>query len=132
MNHCTNNRYADAKFIQEGACNPIAIAGTIHHHMLDMKRRGADHDKIKHDPAIRLMLHQLAWLCKVFSMEEPPHCDNANEPGHNVNDCLCCEYREKWCYSKASTDNQWRLDAIRLMDTLGDIQRKLESESPTP
>jgi hypothetical protein len=56
-------------FIQQGACNPIAIAGTIHQHMLTMSKAGRDHNEIRNDPAIRLMLHQLAYLCRVFEME---------------------------------------------------------------
>jgi hypothetical protein len=61
-------RCEDALYIDKGACNPVAIAGTIHRHMLAMSRDGADHPTITHDPAIRLMLHQLAFLCGVDRM----------------------------------------------------------------
>lgn len=56
-------RNLDARYIVDGACNPVAICGTIHKHMLKMMHDGADHPAIKADPAIRLMLDH---LCQVM------------------------------------------------------------------
>lgn len=56
------NRYDDALFIQMGASNPVAVAGTLREHMADMMDGGADHPTIQNDPALRLITHQLAHL----------------------------------------------------------------------
>jgi hypothetical protein len=55
------NRFQDAIDISAGACNPIAITGVIHKHMLEMLDKGMT--TIRQDPAIRLMVYQLAYLC---------------------------------------------------------------------
>lgn len=57
------NRFVDALSVSEGACNPIAITGVIHKYMLEMMDKGMT--TIRQDPAIRLMVHQLAYLCNV-------------------------------------------------------------------
>lgn len=69
-------RFSDAKYIIDGACNPVAICGTIHKHMLAMSRNGADHPTIKADPALRLMLHQLVYI---MGMEDMVAVDEINE-----------------------------------------------------
>lgn len=97
-------RFEDALFIQEGACNPIAIAGTIHKHMLEMRQSGADHDTIKHDSAIRLMLHQLAFLCQVPAMDHSEVCDKHNQPGHDWFTCPSCHFYERFNYRRAMDD----------------------------
>jgi len=61
-------RCEDALFIDAGACNPRAITRTILRTMDAMAEKGADHPTICHDPAIRLMLHHLAFLCGVDAM----------------------------------------------------------------
>lgn len=61
-------RCEDALFIDAGACNPRAITRTILRTMDAMAEKGADHGVIRNDPAIRLMLHQLAFLCGVDRM----------------------------------------------------------------
>lgn len=55
-------RFEAAKFIGDGACNPIAVAGSLHKYMLEMSRNGADHTTIRNDPALRMICHQLAFL----------------------------------------------------------------------
>ena len=57
------SRFQDAIDISAGACNPIAVAGVIHKHLLDMMPGGMT--AMRQDPAIRLMVYQLAFLCGV-------------------------------------------------------------------
>jgi hypothetical protein len=59
------NRYRDALMIQEGACNPSGIAHSIVDACREMREHPAtsDTDRISHDPAIQLMVHQLAYIC---------------------------------------------------------------------
>lgn len=63
------DRNSDAFYIGQGACNPVAIAGTLHRHMVAMSRNGSDHPTIKADPAIRLIAHQLAYLLNIGAMD---------------------------------------------------------------
>ncbi len=60
-------RHGDAIAISDGACNPSGIAHAIieacQEMRLDPAYRGTD--AIRSDPAIRLMVHQLAFLCGV-------------------------------------------------------------------
>ena len=62
------NRFENAVFIQEGACNPSGIA----HSIVDACRER--YDEGKGDPcsdlAIRLMVHQLAFICKVDEIND--------------------------------------------------------------
>lgn len=58
-------RHRDAVAIQHGACNPSAIARSIVS-ATDEIRDGKPFtgtDQITSDPAIRLMVHQLAFIC---------------------------------------------------------------------
>lgn len=99
------SRHEDALFIQEGACNPVAIAGTIHQHMLKMHRDKCGHDAIRTDPAIRLMIHQLAYLCHIPAMEHSPYCDMyMADPAHDPAECESCRYYQRFSYSKAMED----------------------------
>ena len=66
-----SKRHSDALFIQEGACNPSGIALAIVSACKEM-RDEPDHkgtDEITSDPAIRLMVHQLAFICSVGSLD---------------------------------------------------------------
>ena len=56
------DRNKDALFIINGACNPVAVAGTLHKAMLDCSREGKDHRQIINDPAVVLIFDQLAQL----------------------------------------------------------------------
>lgn len=62
-----SNRYSDALFITAGACNPVAIADKIHQALLEVVRepgyKGTQAQR--EDPAVRLMVHQLAFLVGV-------------------------------------------------------------------
>lgn len=61
-------RNKDALHIIDGACNPVAVAGCIHRHSWEMLEAGAGTDTIKKDPAIRLMVYQLAHICGVLHL----------------------------------------------------------------
>lgn len=59
-------RHSDAIGIQQGACNPSGIALAIVAACREMRETpGTGTDEITSDPAIRLMVHQLAFICKV-------------------------------------------------------------------
>lgn len=60
-------RNKDAAMIQRGACNPVAILGTMHRHALHLNQRGTD--AVRNDPAMRLMAHQLAFLFNVEQID---------------------------------------------------------------
>jgi len=62
-----SNRHSDALFITQGACNPIAIVKRIHA-ALEEVMASPDYKGTmsqKEDPAVRLMVHQLAFLVGV-------------------------------------------------------------------
>lgn len=68
-----SDRIKDAKHIIDGgACNPVAVAGTIHRHSQAMLQEGTGMTAIRKDPALRLMVYQLAHLYDVlhFSFDE--------------------------------------------------------------
>lgn len=56
------DRNKDALFIIIGACNPVAVAGTLHKAMLDCSQEGKDHSQIINDPAVVLIFDHLAQL----------------------------------------------------------------------
>jgi hypothetical protein len=68
-------RFKDALLIQEGACNPSGICGSIREaqrEILDEKHpdgRGKGMDDVRTCPAVRLMVHQLAFLTNAFEAE---------------------------------------------------------------
>lgn len=65
------NFYSDAMFIQGGACNPRAIVNTIKDFMAG-PLKDLDHDALRSDPGLRLMVHQLAYLMNVYEMDSRP------------------------------------------------------------
>jgi hypothetical protein len=63
-----SRRHVDALAIQNGgACNPSGIAHAIIEAVREARAEGKDALK---DPAVRLMVHQLAFLCKVSELED--------------------------------------------------------------
>lgn len=60
-------RHDDALAVQAGACNPIAIALAIASACREIAAEPGHigTDQIKRDPAVQLMVHQLAFLCAV-------------------------------------------------------------------
>jgi len=75
-------RHQDALAIQCGACNPSGIALAI----VDACREArAERKDATQDAAVRLMVHQLAFLCNVRQIEE----------GCDTYDTLTRECRER-------------------------------------
>ena len=64
-------RQEDATFIQSGACNPTAIAHSFITHAQAMRETdNADTNTLRADPALRLMVHQLAFLMGSFAIND--------------------------------------------------------------
>lgn len=63
-------RNRSAYHCQQGACNPVAILGTMHRHALAMYHNGLGTDAVRNDPAMRLMCHQLAYLLNVGQIDD--------------------------------------------------------------
>jgi len=63
------NRFDNALAIQGGACNPSAIALSIVDACREFRGNPENAGEITHDPAIRLMVHQLAYLCKIAEID---------------------------------------------------------------
>jgi hypothetical protein len=59
------SRAVDAWNIQQGAVNPRAIIHSLHKHMVEMCGNGADANHIATDDALRLIVHQLAFIMKL-------------------------------------------------------------------
>ena len=60
-------RHRDAIAVQGGACNPLTISKAIHNACLECGPVGTD--LITSDPAVRLMVHQLAFICGIPTRE---------------------------------------------------------------
>jgi len=60
------NRFDNAVFIQQGACNPSGIAHSIIEACREVRDENGD---VQKDPAIRLMVHQLAFITKVGEID---------------------------------------------------------------
>lgn len=59
------NRFKDALLASEGACNPSAIALGIVSACREIRENGGDTSAIINDPAVKLMVHQLSFICRV-------------------------------------------------------------------
>ena len=59
-------RFNDALMIQQGACNPSGIARTL---VAACKECLDENGDQRNDPAIRLIVHQLAYLCNVAEFD---------------------------------------------------------------
>jgi aromatic ring hydroxylase len=59
-----SNRFSDAIAIQS-ACNPSGIASALMRAQRVIYDEGKGTDAVRADPAVRLMVHQLAYLCDV-------------------------------------------------------------------
>jgi hypothetical protein len=55
------NRYNDAIAINNGACNPLGITNTLLNLMAKMRLENLSHDDIRKDPALRVIVYQLAF-----------------------------------------------------------------------
>ena len=65
------NRFQNALDIQGGACNPSGIALSIVDGCREARAAGKDACK---DAAVRLMVHQLAFICGIAEIEEGFEC----------------------------------------------------------
>jgi len=61
------NRFQNALDIQGGACNPSGIALAIVDGVQEARKDGKDACK---DAAVRLMVHQLAYICGIAEIED--------------------------------------------------------------
>ena len=62
-------RHSDALAIQDGACNPVAILRSIDNAVTEIRAETPGWDAIRQDSAIRLMLHQLCFLCDMHKLD---------------------------------------------------------------
>ncbi len=77
-------RHTDALLIQQGACNPSAVARSIVNACKEMREDNTvGTDQLTSDPAIRLMVHQLAFLCDVYAIDH----GNVTEYGDLLRSC---------------------------------------------
>lgn len=61
------SRHDDALLIQQGACNPAGIARTLVAACDECLAEGVQQ---REDPAVRLIVHQLAYLCNVAEIDD--------------------------------------------------------------
>ena len=61
------NRFDNAWMIQQGACNPAGIARSLVEACDECLKEGVSQ---REDPAVRLIVHQLAHLTKNIQVEE--------------------------------------------------------------
>ena len=75
-----SNRHNDAMTIQLGACNPSGIAHSIVQACCEIRSEPSftGTAQICSDPAIRLMVHQLAFICGIINGAE----DFARSPSY--------------------------------------------------
>ena len=59
-------RHHDALLIQQGACNPSGIAHSLVSACHECLSEGVSQ---REDPAVRLIVHQLAFLCGIEEIE---------------------------------------------------------------
>lgn len=65
-----NNRFSDALSIQQGASNPMGVTNALLRAMKECQ-------DIEHDPACRLICHQLAFLLAVHKLDDIGEYDKA-------------------------------------------------------
>ena len=64
-------RNVDALAIQEGACNPSGLCHAIINACQEIRESANPGTMaLRDDPAIRLMVHQLAYLCNVREIDD--------------------------------------------------------------
>lgn len=66
------NRFQNALDIQT-ACNPSGIAHSLIAACAEVREEGGGTDAIKSDPAVRLMVYQLAYLCNAGEFDSSLH-----------------------------------------------------------
>ena len=58
--------------VSAGACNPSAIALGIVSACREIREEGGDTPAIINDPAIKLMVHQLSFVCRISEFDADP------------------------------------------------------------
>lgn len=61
-----SQRHRDALGIQQGACNPSGIARSLVAACDEARNEGKNQ---REDPAVRLIVHQLAFLCNTSDID---------------------------------------------------------------
>lgn len=64
------NRFDDALYIVQGACNPSGIALALHKACVEAMREGLGTKQVCEDAAVRLIAHQLAYLLKISEVDD--------------------------------------------------------------
>lgn len=64
-----NKRNQNAVACQQGACNPIPIINALKEGLDELRAENADTPTILGDPALRLIVHQLAWLMHTHQLD---------------------------------------------------------------
>jgi hypothetical protein len=62
-------RFADALAIQAGACNLLAVAGALKDACKEVYEEKMSTVAVQKDPAVRLIIHQMAFLAGVSSLD---------------------------------------------------------------
>jgi hypothetical protein len=67
-------RHADAIAIQGGAVNPTAIVGSINTAIMEIRKGFGNQlpptEAVARDPAVQLMVHQLAFVCGIGAFDD--------------------------------------------------------------
>ena len=63
-----HNKESDAVFAQAGACNPVALANSFLTHAKPILHETGT-DAVCNDPALRLIVHQLAHLMRLSEFD---------------------------------------------------------------
>jgi hypothetical protein len=63
-----SKRHKDAIAIQRGACNPSGVARSLVCAIDEARNEGLDTNGIRNDPAVRLIVHQLEFLCHISDL----------------------------------------------------------------
>jgi hypothetical protein len=70
MNQDAINRHSDALFIQEGACNLSGVARSLVRAINQCQHQeNMGTQQIRDDAAIRLIVHQMSFLCNVGEID---------------------------------------------------------------
>jgi hypothetical protein len=69
-----SKRNQNAVTAQSGACNPIPMIRALQDGVEEMKAEDPEgyFGKVRHDPALRLIVHQLAFIMRVSDGTEVP------------------------------------------------------------
>jgi hypothetical protein len=91
-------RHEDAVFIQGGACNIVPLAKALENAAREAREEGIQPSE---DAAVRLIVHQLAFLTNYYAMENDmdyiiciTEC-KSRSPYHQIKQGNACEYPRK-------------------------------------